>query len=781
MGPRFVPKIKLITRTSRANEKVLRTQYNAKQRQIEEAVKYCKENNCKGKKALSSGLFPLIKDHKTITRRLEGSVVHGNEKIHLSILLPHEEECLVNHAKNRARAMQPITRKGMTDLIMNTLRIRQAANKKAKGGRKYAKLSSNALKALSKGKLSKFFWQRFEAKYDSLTKKRIGHTSLARAIACTKEMAINHLDSLADELIRKGIMTNYKKVCPGVWEGDIDGTRVFNRDETPQAIRYGVDGSAKNLAYCGKGEKCSDILKENREFVTIEPFISLDGRIHVCHVIFAAAGITSAMAPKGAVEKIPNLLISVTENGYQNGQSCLESCKFFDQVIAKENVVRPIAMLTDGHSSRFDIDVLRFNQEKEMTSHVSPPDSTSTTQALDQINASLHSAYGDECDKFFRDNHINREVFMEVLGSIWSKWTSKEAIVKAFKRVGISTSGLSVDWMQQDKFTAAEAIIQKECATPKQQKEIWEVDSPDGVRKGSAEYFKRKCQMYQNKLKEHSETTISPDEIPGFLKIDKVKVPATKKAVRLTQIHGSMEASKILELREQAELALKAKEVAKEKKKSTKEEQQESFIRCKISCVCDEIVCKATGLKQCVVCQDIMKSQCTKSRCKVNGIKPLMTQCHFDVEKKFQGGAKSLPSRKRKLFEADDEESDTDCDTEDSISSDSESVYSDDTAEGLYATPKEMYGDKLSHKDVKEGMWVVVNYEEEKFLGKVQSKAKTTITVLCLEKPLGIREPQSFESGDGFDYDFVYATDLKPYLTQMNKDGKKGRKWLWVY
>ena len=92
-----------------------------------------------------------------------------------------------------------------------------------------------------------------------------------------------------------------------------------------------------------------------------------------------------------------------------------------------------------------------------------------------------------------------------------------------------------------------------------------------------------------------------------------------------------------------------------------------------------------------------------------------------------------------------------------------------------------MYGDKISHKDVKEGMWVVVNYEEEKFLGKVQSKAKTTITVLCLEKPLGIREPQSFESGDGFDYDFVYATDLKPYLTQMNKDGKKGRKWLWVY
>ena len=35
----------------------------------------------------------------------------------------------------------------------------------------------------------------------------------------------------------------------------------------------GVDGTANNLAYCPKGERCVDIIKENREFVTIEPFI----------------------------------------------------------------------------------------------------------------------------------------------------------------------------------------------------------------------------------------------------------------------------------------------------------------------------------------------------------------------------------------------------------------------------------------------------------------------------------------------------------------------------
>ena len=220
--------------------------------------------------------------------------------------------------------------------------------------------------------------------------RKLGHTSLARAIACTEDMVIQHLDSLAEELIKTGIMTNYEKVQPGVWKCDIDGSREFNRDETPQAIHYGVDGTANNLAYCPKGDRCTDIMKENREFVKIESFISLDGKIPLCHVIFAAAGITSAMAPDVAVEKIENLLISVTENGYQNGASCFESCKTFNKYLTKANVTRPIVMLSDGHSSRFDINVLRHDHEKEMNSHISPPDTTSITQPLDQINASLH-------------------------------------------------------------------------------------------------------------------------------------------------------------------------------------------------------------------------------------------------------------------------------------------------------------------------------------------------------------------------------------------------------
>ena len=39
--------------------------------------------------------------------------------------------------------------------------------------------------------------------------------------------------------------------------------------------------------------------------------------------------------------------------------------------------------------------------------------------------------------------------------------------------------------MQHDKFAAAKAMIHKEPATLIQKREIWDVDSPEGVSKGS--------------------------------------------------------------------------------------------------------------------------------------------------------------------------------------------------------------------------------------------------------------------------------------------------------
>ena len=78
--------------------------------------------------------------------------------------------------------------------------------------------------------------------------------------------------------------------------------------------------------------------------------------------------------------------------------------------------------MTDGHSLRFDLEVLRFLSDKKIAAFVSPPDTTSATQPLNQINAALHSAYRKEISKLFVGSYVNREVFMITLSGMWKEW-----------------------------------------------------------------------------------------------------------------------------------------------------------------------------------------------------------------------------------------------------------------------------------------------------------------------------------------------------------------------
>ena len=57
---------------------------------------------------------------------------------------------------------------------------------------------------------------------------------------------------------------------------------------------------------------------------------------------------------------------------------------------------------------------------------------------------------------------INREGFLTILANLWPTWISKETIQKAGKKMGISSSGLSVDWMQKDNFDRAAGCIKNE-------------------------------------------------------------------------------------------------------------------------------------------------------------------------------------------------------------------------------------------------------------------------------------------------------------------------------
>ena len=181
----------------------------------------------------------------------------------------------------------------------------------------------------------------------------------------------------------------------------------------------------------------------------------------MCQTLFAGKGIASHMAPKVAVENIKNLIVSSTENGCQDHSSMLDVYKRFDKYLDEKNILRPVVVLSDGHSSRFDFAVLKFLREKSIHSFIIPPDTTGVTQLLDQNpNTKLHQEYSKKREELFTPfQTINREGFMNILAQIWNVWAPKDVIVNGAQRVGMSSAGLDMRKMQQDKFDQAAKCI----------------------------------------------------------------------------------------------------------------------------------------------------------------------------------------------------------------------------------------------------------------------------------------------------------------------------------
>ena len=363
------------------------------------------------------------------------------------------------------------------------------------------------------------------------------------------------------------------------------------------------------------------------------------------------------MAPSEAVQKIENLLISCTENGVQDHKSLLDSYKLLDRIITTKGIQRPVVVLSDGHSSRFDCNVLRYLQDNEMRLYISPPDTTGVTQMLDQVNQALHSQYREvKTDLFTPNSTVSREGFMTILSDVWPTWTNDKSLVRAAKRVGITKEGMSVHFMQQDQLeTAAKCVKSPDKISTTEHVSI---ASPIGPRKKSAEYYEAKLAAAEEMIARLTKSTPSLEEV-GLLTIKKVTPKEKSTSVRVTQVHGSMEGKNVLAL------ATKIKEDKEVKEKSRKEAlqkknmQKELFIKCKDKCNCEMEVCNALLLKQCPVCHNVQKSRCGKASCRdENGDKPLMLIPAAATAGTAARSRRNLSSRLREVVtdESSDEE-----------------------------------------------------------------------------------------------------------------------------
>ena len=239
----------------------------------------------------------------------------------------------------------------------------------------------------------------------------------------------------------------------------------------------------------------------------------------------------------------------------------------------------------------------------------SPPDTSGVTQMHDQINNRLHEEYEKSKSELYSEmSNLNRESFMTILGDIWNKWATPDLIIKSGKRVGISSNGLNVNWMQQDKFRRAEALLEPTVSSPPSSSHSTVVlSSPVGVRKGTSGYYLHKLNESLDLIDKLQSTSVTPDEIPGLLSIRKI-APKKTKAKRVTQVCGSMRANEMLAKVQE----IKAQEKEKEEKRkinAQKEDLKITFIHCKDMCVCEgKNKCAAAGLKMCEVCNNVLRS-----------------------------------------------------------------------------------------------------------------------------------------------------------------------------
>ena len=193
----------------------------------------------------------------------------------------------------------------------------------------------------------------------------------------------------------------------------------------------------------------------------------------------------------------------------------------FDCYLDENNIKQPVVILSDGHSSRFDSDVLTFLRGKNIRLFIAPPDTTGITQIFDQINQKLHSEFRSaksELSSPFMT--ISREGFMKILATLWPEWATKEPIINTGKKVGISSGGLSVEWMQGDKFSRVELCINENTKQPLSSTAVT-ISSPEHVSDGSATYWKLKYKSAMKAYQIISEKSIPLEEISNLLPVTK--------------------------------------------------------------------------------------------------------------------------------------------------------------------------------------------------------------------------------------------------------------------
>lgn len=602
-------------------------------RQHKEALQFCHENpGVKAKKCLTlnPGRWSLV-SKDSLHRRLTEQVKSGFEYSSLGMLTPNERQELADCMQKAGKAGCGFNRQERDEAVVQILKYRDCINKK--GGRKFVKLTKGAQQCIDNNKPGKVFWKSFFVEFSHMihiTKQKI--TSIQRLKQCTTAVAAKHVKDLIKVLTKKGI---YDPVNHRVFVGK-EGNIIW-QDEMGQFFNYHLlKGNAANVVGA-KGVPAKHAEAENRQQFSYDGAIGADMFLYDLHLLFRGEHFSADMTPP-SLSKQEFAMFSMTDKGCQISSTFLARQKNLLAQARARGIQGDIVFVTDGHASRFSIDLLKWLEASKSEDescvtgndmYITPPNATGTCCVLDQLFQALHRVYGSKVRDAKKvhgmEFAIGKWEAIEIMVGIHEQWCSNAEKHRAFKVCGLEMASLlggvstiSIDHFPPQNFVVSDAAMASPLAIeappnaePPPPPPPFDVDSsfassvgsygaatpsPSLDRNGLA-YFKEKLEIMGGALGHAREALneaeglrvqalhYSPCPTQGGVLAETFGVSLKREHVvknfRITSVSGSLMGSGLLQMRTDAEAKIKEADDAKALEIASR---RETYERCVNGC-----------------------------------------------------------------------------------------------------------------------------------------------------------------------------------------------------
>ena len=587
---------------------------SSRKQQHQAAVQWCRRHQCGSRAALTQnpGKWPLV-SKGTLDPLTQGKRTFNSAEHHRAVLTDQERQDLAETCRKASDSGCPPRKKDRDKYVLDILRWRKAQNIAGEPG--FVKLTPPAVLTLERGKASRKFWRAFFKEFKDLSaNSKVATTSMQRAKQCTRAVAEGSLLKLRDTLRSMGIyMQDEDCFVPGK-EGNLIWLDEFN-----QFFNYLLPRGNNLKRTTRKGQRARQACTENRGTFTGSGAIGFDKFMYDFQMIFSLVDLHTDMAPD-CIKELEFALFSVTDGGCQTGETFLEWLKSLEAQARSRGITGPICFATDGHSSRFWIENLRWLRKTSNDLFITPPEATRSCCMLDQIFQDAHSCYDDLVMDLKHDLgpdvSIGVNEAVQIFVQMWKKpWCSYKQRCRGFKNVGLDEGRISIDFMPDKQFKIGEAIAaaaaegeQLAIEAPPVEEEELLVPTPDAsITRGTKAYYAAKVHCLRVALETEKKRKLSPLQM-GVLRASWFKPkPPKKKRRKINSVTGSMDGSMLLEKRDEMEEAGMTKE--KEKQDAIKAKEA-AFELCIAGCNCGQDNCAATGLVKCAACDQVKERRC---------------------------------------------------------------------------------------------------------------------------------------------------------------------------